>query len=59
MRHKGEDTIAAIATAPGIGAIGIVRISGSQAFGVAGRCFRREALFEFAAAESHKAMYGA
>ena len=35
-----DDTIAAIATAPGIGAIGVVRISGPEAFAVADAVFR-------------------
>ena len=35
-----DDTIAAIATAPGIGAIGIVRISGPEALAVADAVFR-------------------
>lgn len=34
-----NDTIAAIATAPGVGAIGIVRLSGPQAFAFADRVF--------------------
>jgi len=35
-----DDTIAAVATAPGVGAIGIVRVSGPAAFDVADRLFR-------------------
>lgn len=35
-----DDTIAAIATAPGVGAIGIVRVSGPEAYAVADRLFR-------------------
>lgn len=34
-----DDTISAIATAPGVGAIGIVRVSGPQAFEIAARMF--------------------
>jgi tRNA modification GTPase len=34
-----EETIAAIATAPGVGAIGIVRIAGPGSFGVAAKLF--------------------
>ena len=37
------DTIAAIATPPGIGGIGIVRLSGPQALAIATRLFRRRA----------------
>lgn len=35
-----DDTIAAIATAPGVGAIGIVRVAGPEAFAVADALFR-------------------
>ena len=35
-----DDTIAAIATAPGIGAIGVVRVSGPEALRIAARLFR-------------------
>jgi tRNA modification GTPase len=35
-----DDTISAIATAPGVGAIGIVRLSGPRALDVASRVFR-------------------
>ena len=37
-----EDTIAAVATPPGEGAIGIVRLSGSEALAIGKRCFRRQ-----------------
>jgi tRNA modification GTPase len=37
-----EDTIAAIATAAGRGAVGMVRISGPEAIEIAGRCFQHE-----------------
>ncbi len=36
----GRDTIAAIATPPGIGGIGVIRISGTEAEGIARRLFR-------------------
>ena len=35
-----DDTIAAVATAPGQGGIAVIRISGRQALEIAGRCFR-------------------
>lgn len=35
-----DDTIAAIATAPGAGAIGVVRVSGPEALAIAARLFR-------------------
>lgn len=37
-----EDTIAAVATPPGEGAIGIVRLSGSQALAIGRRCFLQQ-----------------
>lgn len=37
----GNDTIVAIATPPGKGAVGIVRLSGSRAMDIAGRMIRR------------------
>lgn len=40
MEGKRVDTIAAVATAPGIGGIGIIRMSGPEALSVAGRVFR-------------------
>lgn len=38
--HRLDDTIAAIATAPGVGAIGIIRISGAAALAIATVIFR-------------------
>lgn len=40
MTGRNEDTIAAIATPAGRGALGIVRLSGPQACAIAGRVFR-------------------
>ncbi len=37
-----EETIAAVATAPGEGAIGIVRLSGTRALAIGESCFRRQ-----------------
>lgn len=49
-----QDTIAAIATPPGEGAIAIIRVSGSQAFSIAEKIFSRPThLFK-----SHTAHYG-
>ncbi len=50
-----EDTIAAIATAPGEGGIGIIRISGESAFDVLGRVFCPA---NPAALENRKMSYG-
>jgi tRNA modification GTPase len=50
------DTIAAIATPPGEGGIAIVRVSGSEAFPIAERLFRRRGSKPF---RSHCASFGA
>ena len=50
------DTIAAIATPPGEGGIGIVRVSGEQAFPIAERLFRRRGRTPL---QSHRAYFGA
>jgi tRNA modification GTPase len=49
------DTIAAIATPPGEGGIGIVRVSGEQAFPIAERLFRRRGRKLL---QSHRAHFG-
>ncbi len=54
--HRETDTIAAIATAPGTGGIGIVRISGPQARAILGAMFRP--FRRGATPESHKLRYG-
>jgi len=43
VTNSADDTIAAIATPPGEGGIGIVRMSGSEAVPIAGRLFRSAA----------------
>ena len=40
MRDSDKDTIVAVATGPGEGAIGIVRLSGAGAIQIGDRCFR-------------------
>ncbi|MFT0745896.1 tRNA uridine-5-carboxymethylaminomethyl(34) synthesis GTPase MnmE [Synechococcus sp. RC10B2] len=50
------DTIAAIATPPGEGGIGIVRVSGEQAFPIAERLFRRRGGSK--PLQSHRAYFG-
>ncbi|MCL1883594.1 MAG: tRNA uridine-5-carboxymethylaminomethyl(34) synthesis GTPase MnmE [Defluviitaleaceae bacterium] len=52
---QSRDVIAAIATAPAQGAIGIVRISGDKALDVLCRVFRSSNLLNF---ESHRMYYG-
>ena len=54
-----EDTIAAIATAPGIGGIGIIRISGKEAFSVVARVFKpKDAFFNILNPTSNVIKYG-
>lgn len=48
-----DDTIAAISTAPGEGAIAVVRLSGSAAFAIAGQLFSGHGTLE-----SHRARHG-
>ncbi len=52
------DTIGAIATPPGIGSIGIIRISGPDAFAVLQRLFRPHANLVHTELKSHKLYYG-
>lgn len=58
VRHEKTDTIGAIATSPGIGSIGIIRISGSNSFAVLERLFRPHSGIAHADFESHKLIYG-
>ncbi len=53
-----ERTIAAIATAPGTGGIGIVRISGPKAVGIADAVFRTPSGKKLADAHTHTIHYG-
>jgi tRNA modification GTPase len=56
-----DDTIAAIASPPGEGGIGIIRISGPRTAGIAGRIFRRGAggrPVDVARLQSHHLYYG-
>jgi tRNA modification GTPase len=50
-----QDTICAIATANGVGAIGIIRISGSEAFKISAQVFLGKNLEEV---DSHTVHYG-
>lgn len=54
------DTIAAIATPPGVGGIGVIRISGPDAADIAMRVFRRQNAqpLDLAATRSHTLHYG-
>ncbi|HEY7358997.1 MAG TPA: tRNA uridine-5-carboxymethylaminomethyl(34) synthesis GTPase MnmE [Ktedonobacterales bacterium] len=61
MQTSANDTIAAIATPPGIGGVGIVRLSGPESLAIARRIFRRAGKQQHAAdwqPESHRLYYG-
>ncbi|HEX5155637.1 MAG TPA: hypothetical protein VFW17_00350, partial [Ktedonobacterales bacterium] len=54
-----DDTIAAIATPPGVGGLGIVRLSGPDAFAIGLRIFRpAHPLAEAESPPSHQLLYG-
>lgn len=53
-----DDTIAAIATAPGTGAIGIVRLSGKDAVSIADRMFQAASGEKLEEAKSHTVHFG-
>ena len=57
-RAMKEDTIAAIATAPGQGGIGIIRISGPESEKILKKIFRPAGLKETYGWKSHFLMYG-
>ena len=50
-----QDTICALATANGMGAIGIIRVSGNEAFSIVQKCFKGKTL---AQQPSHTIHYG-
>lgn len=52
------DTIAAIATPAGTGAIGIIRLSGNDAIAVADRCFRAKSAKSLTQAKTHTLHFG-
>jgi tRNA modification GTPase len=56
MRSLSEDTIAAVATPSGVGAVSIIRVSGPQAFLAADKIFVGKA--EISSAQSHTIHYG-
>lgn len=53
-----ETTIAAIATAPGTGGIGVIRVSGPEAVSVVSRVFRAKKITDFKNAEPWRMVYG-
>ena len=58
MKFNPDDTIAAIATAPGAGGVGIVRLSGPEALAIVGRMFRPQGSRNLERAPSHRMLYG-
>lgn len=52
------DTVAAISTPRGKGGVAVIRISGSDAFDVAGRVFRTASGREFSSLEPNRLVYG-
>ncbi len=58
LRETDHDTIAAIATAPGEGGIGIVRLSGRAAITIAGKIFRPKNGSDTASQKTYTARYG-
>ncbi|MDO4763535.1 MAG: hypothetical protein Q4A00_04050, partial [Flavobacteriaceae bacterium] len=50
-----QDTICALATANGMGAIGVIRVSGNEAFSIVQKCFKGKTLAE---QPSHTIHYG-
>lgn len=58
FQHSMDDTISAIATAPGEGGIGIVRLSGPAALVIAGKLFRGIKDRRIQAIKSYQAAYG-
>ncbi len=55
---RSEHTIAAIATAPGVGAIAVIRISGKSALAICDRVFHSGKGKTLALAKSHSALFG-
>jgi tRNA modification GTPase len=53
-----DDTIAAIATPPGEGGIGVIRLSGPQAIEISSKLFRSEHNIQLNEADSHRLYHG-
>ncbi len=58
MKLNAEDTIAAIATPPGAGGVGIVRVSGPRAVAIVHPLFRPQGRQGLERAASHRMLYG-
>ena len=55
MRNQLEDTICAISTAPGVGGIAVIRVSGKDAANITSKCWKGVAIDEM---KSHSAHFG-
>ena len=53
-----SDTIAAIATPPGIGGVGIIRVSGSEAFSIVNRLFTSQGPLDLRKRPNKTIQYG-
>jgi tRNA modification GTPase len=58
MNFSPEDTIMALATASGAGAIAVIRISGNDAFNIADKIFRPKGKKKLSEADSHTILFG-
>jgi len=58
MTWKRDDTIAAIATPPGVGGIGVIRVSGPAAVEIVARCFRPDRGPPLGRGGSHRLRHG-
>ncbi len=56
--HSSQDTIAAIATAPGVGALGVLRVSGAQAVAVVKAIFQPLSSIDLQTVPSHTCHVG-
>ncbi len=58
MNHTPDDTIMALATPSGAGAIAVIRMSGKDAFSIADSVFRAKGKKTVATADSHTIVFG-
>ncbi|MCB9191657.1 MAG: tRNA uridine-5-carboxymethylaminomethyl(34) synthesis GTPase MnmE [Flavobacteriales bacterium] len=58
MNFSPDDTIMALATASGAGAIAVIRISGKDAFAIADKVFRPKGKKKVSEADSHTILFG-
>ena len=59
INHLKDDTIAAISTAPGVGGIAVIRISGNQSIEIVSSIFKANKKdVEIKTASAYQAIYG-